>query len=106
MRTRRPFRTDPQNAGHDADELMNFTRHHPQVSDAVLPGVVRSDRGTYCTIEEIIEADEIIVSSSLTLFSCVIQIDRKAVGGHDLSLYQEFNNAYNDRFIRKRRANG
>lgn len=53
------------------------------------------------TIAEMMAADEIIVTSSLTLFSRVYQIDGRPVGGHDPALFQKLNQAYLERFRRE-----
>ena len=53
------------------------------------------------TLQELMNADEIIVTSSLTLFTRVYEIDGCKVGGHDLSMYQRLHNAYAERFLRE-----
>ena len=83
------------------------------LSEWILPSITRKHLLQLCrelgvpveermyTIKEMMEADEIIVTSSLTLFSRVVQIDGKPVGGRDPSLYQKLSGAYNDRFVRE-----
>ncbi len=80
------------------------------LSEWILPSITRKHLLQICrelsvpieerpyTVSELMNADEIIVTSSLTLFSRVFEIDGMPVGGHDLPLFQKLNEAYMDRF--------
>ncbi len=80
------------------------------LSEWILPSITRKHLLQICrelsvpieerlyTVSELMHADEIIVTSSLTLFSRVFEIDGVPVGGHDLPLFQKLNEAYMGRF--------
>lgn len=84
-----------------------------QLSEWILPSITRKHLLETCrelsvpinerlyTLDEMMRADEIIVVNSLTLFSRAYEIDGKPVGGHDLPLFNQLNDAYMIRFNRE-----
>jgi D-alanine transaminase len=83
------------------------------LSEWILPSITRKHLLQTCrefsvpvderlyTLDELLHADEIIVTSSLTLFSRVFEIDACPVGGHNLPLFQKLNETYMNRFNRE-----
>lgn len=83
------------------------------LSEWILPSITRKHLLRICaengipveermyTVREMMDADEVIVTSSLTLFSRVYQIDNQAVGGRDLPLFTKIYDAYLRRFARE-----
>ena len=78
--------------------LPSITRKHLLETAAQL-GVPVEER--LYTLQELMDADEIIVTSSLTLFTRIYEIDGQAVGGRAAALYQRLHGAYNERFHRE-----
>ncbi|NLI21702.1 MAG: D-amino acid aminotransferase [Clostridiales bacterium] len=78
--------------------LPSITRKHLLETAAEL-GVPVEER--LYTLRELTDADEIIVTSSLTLFTRVYEIDGQAVGGRDRPLYQRLAETYRKRFLRE-----
>lgn len=80
------------------------------LSEWILPSITRKHLLMICkglgipvdernyTMKELLEADEIIVTSSLTLFSRVYEVDGKPVGGHDTDRFKRIDRAYMDYF--------
>lgn len=83
------------------------------LSDWILPSITRKHLLELCkelgvgveernyTMDELLNAQEIIVTSSLTLFSRVYEVDGKPVGGKNAALFQKLNQAYRARFERE-----
>ncbi len=83
------------------------------LSEWILPSITRKHLLEICqqlgipirernyTLDELYEADEIIVTSSLTLFSRVYEIDNRPVGGKNISLFDTINQIYLQRFERE-----
>lgn len=80
------------------------------LSEWILPSITRKHLLEICrqlgipvreenyTLEELYKADEVIVTSSLTLFSRVFEIDGIPVGGKSLGLFKKINQTYLRRF--------
>ena len=75
--------------------LPSITRKHLLETGRLL-GIPVEERDY--TMDELMGADEIIVTSSLTLLSRVYEIDGQHVGGKDLTLFNRIEGAYMDRF--------
>lgn len=83
------------------------------LSEWILPSITRKHLLEICqqldipvkeqkyTLEELYEADEVIVTSSLTLFSRVYEIDNRPVGGKSPLLFEKINQTYLCRFERE-----
>lgn len=81
------------------------------LSEWILPSITRKHLLHICrklkipiderpyTVREMMEADEIIVTSSLTLLSRVYEIDGQQVGGRALDLFKLIDSTYMDRFL-------
>lgn len=80
------------------------------LSEWILPSITRKHLIAVCnnlgipvderhyTMEELMEADEVIVTSSLTLFSRVYEVDGVPVGGHDMKNFEIIDRMYMDWF--------
>ena len=92
--------------------LKNGTVVTTPLSQWILPSITRKHLLTLCreldipveeraySLEELMEADEVMVLSSLTLFTRVYEIDGKPVGGGAPALCQKLRKAYRDWFER------
>ena len=81
--------------------LPSITRKHllQLCGDLAVPVEERS-----YSLEELMQADEVMVLSSLALFARVCEIDGKPVGGHAPELFQKLRKAYGDWFDRETRG--
>ena len=86
------------------------------LSEWILPSITRKHLLQICrelaipiderayTVEELLGADEVIVTSSLTLFTLVSEVDGKPVGGKEPELFKTIQEAYLKRFHRETAA--